>query len=299
MGRENAIACYRELGNELRRRRKAAGLSAGALAHRTGWHISKISRIESGQADINEFDVLHYLGFCGVYEPNARDMIALCRHARRRIGYWLNPHREQLSDSLGSLIYHETAADTSTIYQPQLVHGLLQTADYARARIAIGRQRTSEDIEQRVRLRLKRQRILRVPHPAPFTFFLNEAALRLEVGSAAIMHEQLLKIVLVAALEHITVCVVPSSAGERSVVGGSFSLFRYSQCAPLVYIDLVESGLFLEDRSHVEPYRKLLPDIAEVALSPEESREFIAELANEYDRRCEQHVGHHLQDGQA
>lgn len=284
MGRDNPTACYRELGQALRTTRKAAGLTGSEIAHRAGWERTKVHRIEMGQYPLKDHELLSYLGFCGIYLPRAGDFMALWRRAHYGFGYWLEPPGTRPSGSLRSFMYHENEAEAATIYQPQLVPGLLQTADYAHNRIAVGHA-TPEYIEQRVRSRLERQRILRVPHPAPFTFYVNEAALRLEVGSAALMHEQLLKIVLMAALDHITVRVVPSSAGERAVVGGPFSLFGHTRHAPLVYIDLIESGLFLEDKSYVEPYRKLVPDIADVALDPDESREFIAALASEYDQR--------------
>jgi hypothetical protein len=205
-----------------------------------------------------------------------------------------------LEDSLNSLIYHEVTAGRSTIYEPQLVDGLLQTADYARARIAAEHWRSSEDVESCVRIRLERQEILQVRQPAQFTFFLflHEQALRLQVGNAVIMHEQMLNLVLLTLLEHVTVRVVPSLAGERSAFGGPFRLFEYAKHKPLVYLDNHVSGLFVEDQDFVEPYQALVPTISEVALDEGQSRQLIATLADEYDRGSERDAGHRLEKEQ-
>lgn len=298
MGRIVATACYRELGQELRKRREAAGLSGADLARRTGWPPAKISRIESGRYDLSDVDLLHYLGFCGVYESEARDLVALCRDAERRLGYWLSPHGQWLPDSLSSLIFHEATADASTIYQPQLVHGLLQTADYARARIAAEVWRGIEDIKQCVRIRMERQRILHVPRPAQFTFFLHEQALRTQVGTAVIMHEQMLKLVLLAALDHVSVRVVLAAAADQSVFGGPFHLFEYLQFRPLAYLDNHATGLFLEDPEYLEPYRRLVPAMSAIALDEGQSREWIATLASEYDRGSGPDVDHRVEEEQ-
>jgi len=145
---------------------------------------------------------------------------------------------------------------------------------------------------------LERQQILHLAKPARFTFLLHEQALRLEVGGPAVMHDQMLKLVLTAALSHITVRVVPSSAGIHSAVGGPFQLLDYHDAAPVVYLDNHASGLFLEDQEFVQPYRALVPTIAKVALDEGQSRELIAALASEYDKRSERDAGDRLEEEQ-
>jgi transcriptional regulator with XRE-family HTH domain len=283
---------------ELRKQREAAGLSNGQLAMRTEWSPSTISRIETGQLAIEPVDMIHYLGCCGLRRLRILDLIEPFRQAEYKLGHWIRPLGKWLEDSLSSLIYYESTADWSTIYQPQLVHGLLQTADYARARMRAERWRSLEDVDQHVRHRMDRQRILRVPRSASFMFFLHENALRAEVGGAAIMHEQLLQIVFATALTHVTVRVVRSSDVDALAFGGPFHLLEYRQCPSLVYLDNQSSGLFLEDWDYVEPYRDLVPAIADVALDGGESREFIAALADEYDRGSAQDAGHRVEEEQ-
>jgi transcriptional regulator with XRE-family HTH domain len=298
MGRSNATACYRELGEHLRKRRMAAGLSARHLAGKLGWSPSKVSRIESGQVEISDVDMIHYLGPCRVFQGAAKELTELCHTAERNLGYWLSPHSPWLPESLTSLIYHEATADTCVAYEPHMVPGLLQTADYARAMVG-GRGADPERVERSVRIRMDRQRILKAPAPAPFTFFMGEQALRRRVASNAVMHEQLLKLALFAGLRQVTVRVVPASIEEPWTFGGSFRLFTFDQHRPLVYLDNYITGVFLEEPSYVQPYRPLLPVMSELALDGTQSRELIATLASEYDRGSERDAGGQMEEEQS
>jgi transcriptional regulator with XRE-family HTH domain len=287
-------AQYRELGAVLKDRREQAGLTVAKLAPLMGFSTAKLSRIETGQTVIDVVDAVTYLGHCGLYRADVMDILALCREAERRLGYWLSPHGEWVEDSLNSLIYNEVTAVESTMYEPLLVHGLLQTADYARILIERPQWRDRDGVDQGVRIRLLRQKILDARHPAKFGFFLHEQALRLEVGGSAIMHEQMLKLLLVGALDHVMIRVVPTG----SAFGGAFTVFEYKHCPPLVYLDTYRTGLFLEDKEFVDPFRELVSVISEVALDEGQSRELIAALAGKYDLRSARDADDRLEEEQ-
>jgi hypothetical protein len=282
MGDLTSTACYRELGAELRKIREAAGLTEAALSQDLGWSTTKISRSELGYVRLSQVDVIFYLAFCGVHGVHGAELQALCREAETKPGHWLRRHEPTLPDTTRSLIYHESTASASTSYEPELMPGLLQTDAYIRAR-AIERW-PNWDAEFAVRLRKERQRILYLSSPANFTFFVHENALRLVVGNGAIMHEQILALLLLDGLPHVAVRVVPAEAGAQAMLGGSFRLFEYEGHQPLVYLDGPVCGFFLEDREYVDGYRALLPTIANLALNERQSREWLAALASEHDR---------------
>jgi transcriptional regulator with XRE-family HTH domain len=283
MGRTNATACYRELGAELKNRRNKAGLTGDDITRATGWHRSKVSRVELGQTDISVVDAIHYLGACKIFAGEARDLLKLCVEAERGLGYWLNSHEQWLEESLHSLIFHESTADRLIGYEPLVLPGLLQTPDYARVWISRHPTSNAEVIDAGIRSRMARKQTLQ--RPANFVFFVHEQALRLQVGSAAVMHEQLLHLVLTSAMPNVTLRVLPASAAERSMFGGPFRLFEYRDHHSLVYLDGPLSGLFLDDPGYVNDYRNLLPDLASVALDEGQSRSMAAELADQHDRR--------------
>jgi transcriptional regulator with XRE-family HTH domain len=284
MGRTNATACYRELGAELRKRRETVGLAGDDVARATGWHRSKVTRVEQGQVEISVVDAIHYLGACKIFAAEAKDVLNLCAEAERQSGYWLSPHGEWLEDSLSSLIYHEATANRSVSYEPMVVPGLLQTRRYARVLIERTPGWSRATVEAAIRLREERQQVLHRPQPGHFTFYVHEKALQLRVGNRTTMHEQLLKVVLMAGLPNVTLRVLPGAAEAHAMFGSSFRLFDYREHNSLVYLDHLGSGLFLEDRELVGDYRRLLPKISSVAMDEAESRAFVADLANALDQ---------------
>jgi len=281
MPHTDAAACRRELGAELRRYREAAGLSGAQLAHDIGWSPTRISRIEAGQVALSEVDLILYLAFCGTHRRD-QSLDALHRDAELMLGYWLSPHGPGLEDSVRSLVYHESTAIASISYEPQMIPGLLQTEDYAKAVIRQDGWRSPENIEFCLRARLARQGILHRPAPARFTFFLHEHALR---WRCAAMAEQLLTLTLINALPHIDIRVVPAN----SVFGGAFRLLHYARHKPLVHLDAYFAGLFLEEEEYTTPYRELVPVIADAALDERQSQEFLAGLASARDRGSPRH----------
>lgn len=285
MGRNNATACYRELGAELRKHREAVGLTGDDICRATGWHRSKVCRMEKGQVGISVVDAIHYLGACKIFAADAKGILRLCAEAEREVGYWLSRRvSDCLEDSLGSLVYHESTANRRTSHDPMVIPGLLQTRSYARMWIERTPGWSREEIDAGVRVREERQKVLHRSRPGHFVFYIHERALRLRVGSTKIMHEQLLKLLFMAALPQVTVRVLPMAAEMMAVFGNPFSLFEYPEHNPLIYLDQKSSGLFLEDQDYVADYRQVLPRIASVALPEMESRMLIADLANALDK---------------
>jgi transcriptional regulator with XRE-family HTH domain len=282
MGEPTTTACYRELGAELRRIREAAGLTETQLSEQLGWSITRISRSERGYVALSEIDVIVYLAFCGVYGTFGSAQRAMCREAEPKPGYWIRRHEEGLPDATRSLIYHESTAIASTSYEPAFVPGLLQTEGYIRALTT--ERWPNWDAGVAVRIRQERQWILHRPSPARFMFIVHESALRMTVGDHAIMHEQLLALLLLDGLPHVGVRVVPAAAEAQAVFGGAFRLLEYHNHQPLIYLDCQFGGLFLEDSEYVDSYRSLIPIIANVALNEGQSREVLATIASDYDR---------------
>jgi transcriptional regulator with XRE-family HTH domain len=287
MGNRYASAAYRELGEMLRRIRKKAGLTATELARQLGWPLVTLSRIENGRRTTSTTDVIQYVAVCGLKWREAQPLLEFTRLAERKQGYFLSDKR--IDGSLQSLIFHESLAKHSTSYDPLVIHGLLQTPEYARARILALEPNIAEDrVAASVRTRMERRQVLHLPNPARFTFYIPEQVLRLRVGTDEIMQELLLHLVLTAALDNVTVRIVPSAAGS---FGGTFHLMEFHEHRPIVYMDdLRFGGLILEDPDYVNSYRELVPMLAEAALDEGQSREFVATLADEYDRGSQRDV---------
>lgn len=201
-------------------------------------------------------------------------------------GYWLRPHGARLPDELRSLVVQENLATSTSISSFELarVPGLMQTEDYARALLQAVIPESPYGIEARVQARLSRQSLLRKHRPPRFVFLIHEQALRLPVGGARIMHEQLLQLVLAGSLPQVTVRVVPSSSGAHAGLGGPFHFMCYVQHPPVVYVENETASLFLEEPGDVRTYREILAKLSAIALDEGQSREWLAKLASDHDR---------------
>ena len=256
----------------VRQIREANDLSTTEVADRLGWSQSKVSRVERGAAPVSPAELVRYAARCGAELSDVDRILDWCQEVVPP-GYWL-------ANNFASLIFHESTAAFSTSWCPLVVHGLLQTQEYATALLAQARLEPKV-AKFMVGVRMMRQEML---HSRPFEFFIHEQALRLRVGDNQVMNEQMLKLVLLANQPRITIRVIPMAVGERGMFGSSFELFRYTGGGPLVYLEVKPEGLFVEDRSYVANYHALLADMSEVALGRGESREMFAELASAFDQ---------------
>ncbi|CRK60162.1 Putative DNA-binding protein [Alloactinosynnema sp. L-07] len=283
MGARNR-ASTRELGELLRTYREAAGLTMRELGERIGRNLTSLHRIETGvRGATSESEVVHYMAACGASPKDVLRAIDVCRETTEYRGYWLSPHDRWMSDSLRSFIFHESRASKTVIYESELIPGLLQTEPYVRALFA----RVDMPDEGRTALiqtRLARQHVMFRNNPAKFTFFIQERALKLEVGDYRIMAEQLLAMLFFADRWNISIRIVPAKARELALFGGPFQLLAYDRCPTLAYLDGPFGGVFLEEPKYVAPFLKLNRELAGIALDAGESRALIASLADEYDR---------------
>lgn len=270
-----STAATRELGGELLRRREAAGLLGIDLAHRTGWSASKISRLESGHGSYSEVTVTAYLAHCGVSAREIAEVLKAADH--QHTGYLAR------RDVMRSLIVHESTATAITVNATLLVPGLLQTEDYARAVVAVHGDAAPEEIERRVKVRMDRQALLHRLYRPSFRFLIGENLLRTLVGSRQIMHEQVLQLVFASSRPKVEVRVVPAARGAIAAVTGYFTLMEFADHAPVIFVEGDLGGLLVEEREIVAKARAVERKIVADALDVEQSREFLARMASQYD----------------
>lgn len=278
----DTTAREREIGDELKRLRVRADLTAADLSKRVGFSASKISRMESGARGVTEIDATLFAANCGASRKEVLHLVGLVREADD--GYRLRPHEERLSDELPSLIVNEAAATEIIEFEPLVVPGLLQIEGYARALFRWPNQLTAEQVEGGVAARMTRQRLLRRRDSPYTTFYVHEGVLRSQVAEPAIMHEQILHLLLSSSLPRCAVRIIPSRHCPQGVLGTGFRVMRYREHRPTIYVENHISSLFLEKTEDVEVYRKLLAQVAGFALDGGESREWLAALASEVEQ---------------
>ncbi|MFF1686478.1 MULTISPECIES: helix-turn-helix domain-containing protein [unclassified Streptomyces] len=278
----NPTVRRRRLGQELRRLRELKGMTAEEVAERLLVSQSKISRLENGRRSISQRDVRD---LCGVYEVEDHRIVdSLMQMAKdsRQQGWW---------HSFGDIPYSvyiglETDAASLRVYDPQVVPGLLQTRAYAETLITGALPETTPtDIDKRVQVRVRRQERIAAPdNPLRLWTVLDESALRRVVGSRTVMREQLEHLVEQSQLPHVTVQVIPFDMGAHPGLNGQYAILEFPDAADssVVYIEGVTSDLYLEKANDVQKYSVMYEHLRAQALNVDQSRQFIAKIAQEY-----------------
>jgi transcriptional regulator with XRE-family HTH domain len=266
----------RRLGIELRRLREAAGKTIDEVAQVLECSDSKVSRVENGQVSASPRDVRDMLELYGV-DPERRDqLVEFAREARRK-GWW-QAYSDTTAVPMAGL---EVAADQIHAYEPMVVHGLLQTEQYARAMIhAVRPDLPSEQIERRVEFRMLRQERLRRDHAGTFVLVIEECALRRPVGGREVHRRQLLHLTEAVNLPALTFQILPLSVGEHAALAGAFTIYRYSQPDDhdIVYLEETASDLYLEHPRQVDRYSSAFEAIRAVSLPPDDSLSMLISL---------------------
>jgi transcriptional regulator with XRE-family HTH domain len=268
------------LGTQLRRLREASHITSVEAADTIRATPSKISRLERGRTAAKQRDVADLLTLYGVTDPAQREeLLEIVRQASTP-GWW-----QQYSDVLPRwfepYIGLEKAASIIRSYEVQFVQGLLQTEDYARAVIVIGNAHASGgEIDRRVSLRMGRQELLTQPDAPELWAVLDEAALRRSPGGPEVMRAQLEHLLEVTELPNVTLQIVPFDAGPHAAAGGPFSILRFPEpdLPDLVYLEQLNSAIYLDHPEEVSNYLTIMDRLAVQAKTGTASRNMIRAL---------------------
>jgi len=277
----------RQLGDELKKFREAAGVSMAEAAEILDCTKGKISRMENGHVPVRAPDLDALMRAYKVDDQETRNRLsALARKAnrRRRDGWW-HQYSSVLGDSYRDQIELEAICDRVRTYEVQLVPGLLQTAEYGRAvTVASHAWQTPEEIDQFVQVRIARQRRLTSDTPLELWAVLAEGVLRQQVGGAAVMRAQLEHLLEMTELPSVTIQVLPFSRGAHSGMFGPYLVLSFPQVESLdlVLTETPTGNIWVERETEVAYYRTLFDDARTAALPPAESLALIRRIAKEY-----------------
>jgi transcriptional regulator with XRE-family HTH domain len=270
----------RELGALLRKLRTEKGLTVEQAADRLMISMSKLSRMETGHGVAGARDIRDLCALYGVTDQAERDHMMKLAAEGRRQAWWQ-------SYDLGYATYVGLEAEAVTIsaFQSSVVHGLLHTADYARAGHRGAMPLLSPDqIELQIEAKLTRQRILTRDEPARFSVVLDEAALHRLVGGRQVMAAQLAKILEVAALPNVTVQVLPYDVGAHPATESNFTILELPGPTPgVVFVEGLIGSTYLERDDDLIRYQMIFRELESIALSPQGSRDFIRKFKRDYE----------------
>ncbi len=248
------------VGSQLRRLREASGISPKDAGEAIRASHSKISRLETGRTGFKIRDVTDLLNLYEVHDEAERAaLLALARQAN--VPGWWHTYGDLVPNWFEPYLGLEQGASVIRSYEVQFIPGLLQTEDYARAVIQLGHSDAKEaEIERRVHMRMERQRLLTRPDPPRVWVVIDEAAFRRPVGGAATMRGQIRHLLDIAALPHLTIEMVPFSAGGHAAAGGPITILRFAQDAipDMVYLEHLTHAFYSDRQSDIDLYCQVM-----------------------------------------
>nr|WP_244283146.1 helix-turn-helix transcriptional regulator [Streptomyces flavidovirens] len=262
--------------------REQAGISIQEAAAMLGADRTMVSNIEAGRTGLSE-DRVRQLA-CHYRCPDSALVDALAAMAgSRRTRHWWDEYRGKLPD--GFLDVSEIEHYATRIRTAQTVHlpGLFQIEEHARAIFDFTVPKLPRlEVELRVAHRMARQAVLAGKNPTPYLGIIHEAALRLEFGGRDVARQQLVHLADASERDHVTLLVIPFSAGAFHGAGQSI-LYAEGPVPQLdtVHLDTSFGAQFVDAPTPLTNYRSLLDLMEGSALPPDESQKLIRSIARE------------------
>lgn len=271
----------RQLGRYLRELRNRERLTVKAAAESLEWSEAKIWRIETGQTSLRSLDVQAMCRIYGAPADLTDALMGLARETKAR-GWW-HAYGDVIPEGFDVYIGLEEAASQLAWYESELVPGLLQTEDYAR-QVFLGYQTVIPIapgvVEQRVKLRMRRQERLTSEPPVRLSVVLDESVLLRRLGDNEMMRSQLQHLADVGARPNVDLRVLPLD-NNRVVMANSFTLLRFDDAMlhDVVNTESIRSELYVEGEDDTYSFRLFFESLVASALPPAESQEVIRRIA--------------------
>jgi transcriptional regulator with XRE-family HTH domain len=260
----------RRLGSELRRLRESQCIKLEEVADRLGLAPSTLSRIETGKAPTRTSYLTGMLELYGVRDQSQRQVLIDMAREGHRKGWW-EVWDGVLPTGFGIYVGLEAEAASLRVYEAQVVHGLLQTEDYARAVMStVRRRQTPEEIDRLVSLRMQRQAVVTRSDPMELWMILDEAVLRRMVGSSHVTRDQLEHLYEASQWPNVTLQVLAFGSGLHVGLGGSFAIIEFPERSDpdVVYTEGVTGQAHIEERVREVRARAEAFDVLRAAALP-------------------------------
>ncbi|MFD9508134.1 helix-turn-helix domain-containing protein [Streptomyces mirabilis] len=264
--RSSTTERQRRLGAELRKMREQAGHSVTEGGAFIGMSRAHLGHVEAGRTAIPA-DKLRAL--CHAYgctrEPLVEALVVMGEDSGK--GWWTE-YRRTFSQPILDLAELEAAADSLFSYESLFIPGILQTPEYTRS-IFRSSERPHDDLERAVQFRMERQQILRQAEPPSLHAVIHEAALHVRFGGVTIMRRQLLHLIHVAELPHVTIQVLPFTAEGLSAFSTPFLLAdSHGSALETVLVEDPAATLYVHEGEAVLKYRTRFDRLRTAALPP-------------------------------
>ncbi|WP_291413247.1 helix-turn-helix transcriptional regulator [Actinophytocola sp.] len=265
------------LGKRLRELRRQADLSGRGLAESLSWPPSKVSKLENGRQSPTDDDIRAWTK--ATASDGETDALLASLHTlavqniewQRQLRAGLKPHQTELA-----------ALDAKTrlfrALESTFIPGLLQTAEYARARFlqSVTVLKVRADVDEAVQARIQRQEILYQPEKR-FHFVLTEAALRYRLCSPEVMLGQLDRLIALSALPNVKFGIIDFETAYAVAPTHGFWLLDDER----VMVETFSAELNLAQPQEIELYRAIFDSMATAAAYGRQARAIIKRMIDQ------------------
>jgi hypothetical protein len=224
------------------------------------------------------------LDLYGVVDSVQRQVLVDMAREGHRKGWWA-VWEDVLPTGFGIYVGLEAEAASLRVYEAQVVHGLLQTKEYARAVMTTVRRReTPEEIERLVKLRMQRQEALVRPDPLEVWIILDEAVIRRVMGPPEVMHGQLNRLREASLLPNVTLQVLEFGSGLHPALNGPFAIVEFPERfdPDVVFSEGIGGQAYVEEREkEVRARAEAFDLLRATALPPADSAELIRMISSQ------------------
>ncbi|WP_435613173.1 helix-turn-helix domain-containing protein [Streptomyces sp. bgisy159] len=253
---------------ELRLLRTEKGLTLRELADAVGWDSSVFSRLENG----------HTLGSPEIAE--ALDRYYGTRGLLLTLWELAMGDPTQFKEQYRRYMILESEAVSLWHFGVSTVHGLLQTAEYAREVLAIGGA-DGDELDRQIEARTGRRQLLEGREAPAFRALLAEAALRTPLLDPGAWTRQLQHLLEVSERSSVTIQVLPQHVGLYGLVSTDVMFLRLPDGRTVAYTENALRGELVEECASVERLHRAYDSMRDAALNPAQSRKFILRMLEE------------------
>jgi transcriptional regulator with XRE-family HTH domain len=276
-GAANVHQARLALGRRLRELRLRAGLTGVQLAETLSWPQSKVSKLETArQAPID--DDIHAWTQATSAETETEALLTALHTLEAQHAEWQRVFRPGLQPHQNQLAELDTKTRLFRVFEATVVPGILQTAEYAKARLAQGAILfgTPDDVDQAVAARMKRQELLYTPDRR-FHFVITEAALRLRLCPPQVMLAQLDRLVTLSALPNVRLGII--AAATHYVIGPWHGFWLRDDTRVLV--ETYSAELTLTQQTEIDLYTRIFEHFATMATYGRPARAIITKVIDD------------------
>ncbi|MGZ3144273.1 helix-turn-helix domain-containing protein [Lentzea chajnantorensis] len=266
------------LARELKKLRLLQGLSGRELGRRASISQSKVSRVEAGTALPTVPEIEEWGRVLGAPSKTVRRLVELAGTARLETLSWattLQGDRKHLQHEIGGW---ESAATRVCTYQPSVVPGLLQTAEYARRVFLLSTPPYDDQaLASAIAGRMDRQLILH-EEGRQFDFLITEAALRWRPGPPHVLMGQLDRLVSLSSLENVSIGLIPLDREEMAATYSHGFVIYEEADEKMVTLELIHGPLTVESVEEVNQYQLRWSLLKNMSLFGDEAHQLLDDL---------------------